>query len=66
MEDIYQDLDTVDLWVGGLAEDHEDGSELGETFRTYVASILMTYKIKFIFISAKIMSLLFLGKAADR
>lgn len=36
MEDIYQDLDTVDLWVGGLAEDHEDGSELGETFRTIV------------------------------
>lgn len=47
MEDIYQDLDTVDLWVGGLAEDHEDGSELGETFRTYVASIWMTYKINF-------------------
>lgn len=47
MEDVYQDLDTVDLWVGGLAEDHEDGGELGETFRTYVASILMTYKINF-------------------
>ena len=34
MEEIYQDINNVDLWVGGLAEDHEGGSELGPTFRT--------------------------------
>ncbi|XP_073248167.1 uncharacterized protein [Porites lutea] len=34
MKDLYQDINNVDLWVGGLAEDHEDGSELGPTFRT--------------------------------
>ena len=33
-EDLYQDRDTVDLWVAGLAEEHEHGSELGPTFRT--------------------------------
>ena len=36
MKDLYQDIDNIDLWVGGLAEDHESGSELGPTFRTYV------------------------------
>ena len=34
MEELYQDINNIDLWVGGLAEDHESGSELGETFRT--------------------------------
>ncbi|XP_020605846.1 peroxinectin A-like [Orbicella faveolata] len=34
MEEVYQDINNIDLWVGGLAEDHESGSELGETFRT--------------------------------
>lgn len=33
MEDLYQDINDIDLWVGGLAEDHETGSELGPTFR---------------------------------
>ena len=33
MEDLYQDINDIDLWVGGLAEDHESGSELGPTFR---------------------------------
>ena len=33
MEELYHDKDNVDLWVGGLAEDHEEGSELGPTFR---------------------------------
>ena len=28
------DLEAVDLWVGGLAEDHIAGSSLGETFTT--------------------------------
>ena len=34
MEEVYHDINNIDLWVGGLAEDHESGSELGETFRT--------------------------------
>lgn len=33
IKNLYQERNNVDLWVGGLAEDHEDGSELGETFR---------------------------------
>lgn len=34
LKGLYQERDNIDLWVGGLAEDHEDGSELGSTFRT--------------------------------
>ena len=34
IKDLYQDKNNIDLWVGGLAEDHEEGSELGPTFRT--------------------------------
>ena len=34
MAELYQNKNNVDLWVGGLAEDHEYGSELGPTFRT--------------------------------
>jgi S1-C subfamily serine protease len=30
------DISLIDLWVGGLAEDHLPGSQLGETFRTIV------------------------------
>ena len=33
IKDVYQERNNVDLWVGGLAEDHEHGSELGPTFR---------------------------------
>ena len=33
MKEVYQDINNIDLWVGGLAEDHEEGSELGPTFR---------------------------------
>ena len=33
---LYKDIDLVDLWVGGIAEDAEAGSELGETFRTII------------------------------
>lgn len=36
MEELYHDKDNVDLWVGGLAEDHEEGSELGPTFRRII------------------------------
>jgi hypothetical protein len=29
----YGDVDNIDLWAGGLAEDHVRGSSLGETFQ---------------------------------
>ncbi len=34
LESLYGSVDDVDLWVGGLAEDHVAGGSLGETFRT--------------------------------
>ncbi len=37
LKDLYGSVDNIDLWVGGLAEDHVNGSTLGETF----TSILM-------------------------
>eukprot|EP00794_Sanderia_malayensis_P005388 gene5388-6061_t len=33
LKNLYKNINNVDLWVGGLAEDHEPGSTLGETFR---------------------------------
>jgi hypothetical protein len=30
----YGDVDRIDLWVGGLAEDHVPGAQVGETFFT--------------------------------
>lgn len=32
LEKLYQNINNVDLWVGGLAEEHQKG-ELGPTFR---------------------------------
>lgn len=32
LEQTYGSVDSIDLWVGGLAEDHLPGSSLGETF----------------------------------
>ncbi|XP_065655508.1 uncharacterized protein LOC100209490 isoform X5 [Hydra vulgaris] len=32
LKSLYQSVDNIDLWVGGLAEDHVPRSELGETF----------------------------------
>ena len=32
LKDLYSNTDNIDLWVGGLAEDHAHNSELGETF----------------------------------
>ena len=32
LQSVYKDINTIDLWVGGLAEDHLEGAEVGETF----------------------------------
>ena len=32
LKSVYKDINTIDLWVGGLAEDHLEGAEVGETF----------------------------------
>jgi hypothetical protein len=34
---LYGTVDTIDLWVGGLAEDHVPGSSVGPTFRAIIA-----------------------------
>lgn len=36
LEETYGSVDDIDLWVGGLAEDHLDGSSMGETFTTII------------------------------
>jgi hypothetical protein len=33
LETVYGTVDQVDLWVGGLAEDHVNGALVGETFQ---------------------------------
>lgn len=37
LEAIYGDVDNIDLWIGGLAEDHLRGSSVGELVQTIVA-----------------------------
>jgi hypothetical protein len=37
LRQLYGDVNNIDLWVGGLAEDHVRGSSLGPLFRTIVA-----------------------------
>lgn len=37
LERLSGDVDDIDLWVGGLAEDHVDGALLGPTFYTIVS-----------------------------
>ena len=34
---LYGNVDSIDLWVGGLAEDHVSGSSVGPTFRRIIA-----------------------------
>ena len=37
LKEVYNDIDNVDLYVGGLAEDHIEGGSLGELFSTIIA-----------------------------
>lgn len=37
LESLYQSVNEVDLWVGGLAEDHVPGGSVGPTFRAILA-----------------------------
>ena len=37
LEEAYGDVDLIDLWIGGLAEDHAPGAMVGETFRAIIA-----------------------------
>lgn len=37
LETAYGDVDLIDLWVGGLAEDHAPGALLGPTFQAILA-----------------------------
>ncbi|HVT91167.1 MAG TPA: peroxidase family protein [Tepidisphaeraceae bacterium] len=37
LQSVYGDVNNIDLWVGGLAEDHVRGSNLGPTFQRIVA-----------------------------
>ena len=36
LQNVYKDIDNIDLWVGGLAEDHVPSSSLGDTFHKIV------------------------------
>lgn len=37
LSDLYGTVDNIDLWVGGLAEDHVQGGSIGETFGVIIA-----------------------------
>ena len=41
LRELYKDVNEIDLWVGGLAEDHEEGSEIGPTFRKVFMETLL-------------------------
>lgn len=36
LESIYGDIDNIDPWIGGMAEDHVDGALVGELFFTII------------------------------
>lgn len=36
LQQLYGTVDNIDLWVGGLAEDHVEGSSMGELFSTII------------------------------
>lgn len=35
---LYGNVDSIDLWIGGLAEDHVPGASVGPTFRKIIAN----------------------------
>jgi peroxidase len=37
LKDLYGNVNNIDLWVGGLSEDHVVGSSVGPTFRKIIA-----------------------------
>lgn len=37
LAELYGSVDNIDVWVGGLAEDHAAGSSVGELFQTIIA-----------------------------
>src|SRR5436190_23621362 len=37
LEQAYGSVDAIDLWTGGLAEDHVAGAIVGQTFQTIIA-----------------------------
>ncbi|MCD0461061.1 peroxidase family protein [Roseiconus lacunae] len=37
LEQLYGSVDDIDLWVGGLVEDHVDGGSVGETFKAIIS-----------------------------
>src|SRR5665811_792017 len=41
---VYDNIDEVELWVGGLAEDKFFGSQLGKTFHTIVLDQFMRFR----------------------
>ncbi len=36
LKDLYGNVDSIDLWVGGLAEDHVRGGSVGPTFKAII------------------------------
>ena len=36
LRNLYKNVDNIDLWVGGLVEEHAPGSEVGETFTAII------------------------------
>jgi len=37
LQSVYGDINNVDLFIGGLAEDHAAGADVGQTFQTIIA-----------------------------
>jgi hypothetical protein len=37
LKDLYSSVDAIDLWIGGLSEDHLPGSSVGPTFQRIIA-----------------------------
>jgi hypothetical protein len=44
LESLYDSVDDIDPWIGGLAEDHISGSNLGELFSTIIKTQFMNVR----------------------